>query len=721
MVPLIYIDGLLFPYMTPKTIFFRGVAIVAVIVFAYLALVAKKEFHFDRLKSKLTWQPAMLLIFAYVSSILNGGFFHGFWSSFGRGDGLLTLSLSVLLFYIAILAFDKKSFERLIKAVSVVGSLVALYAVLQWIQTKTGLNIPIIEDMDGRIGGTLNNAAFLSSYLSMTFFLTLYAIKDLKGKWLYFGWAFSALQIVAILLSATRSSILGMIIALGIFIVYQSIWGIRNAKKLSRIAVLICIILSILFFVFRAELKYSNIEPVRRIASIGTQDGTVSSRLFVWKSIFPEAMKKPVLGYGAENIEDVFNYVYNPKAIAEQWFDRSHNSFLDYFVQYGLIGLVLYVSLIVSLLYYAIKNWKAGNKYGPYIFFAGILYAVNNFFVFDTVVTLWLFLMLLAFVIYSNKEDAKPFGIKNILYPKYIGYVIMVALVISLVPVVYSPLVSNRLMAKGYKYQISDVGLSSEYLKKGYDMGTYADIEYGHQVYLMYTENQKNLLKGDDLKKAFETAVYILSENFKKYPDDARTGIYLAHVLNLAPEGVVIDDETVLNLLEKVSKLSPKRSELWYIKANIDIRKGNTFLDEKEIYYRKAIATFEDFIKNIGEDSRTSFVLAGLYKSLGENEQAMMWAERGKSVYKENRTTASHAVSFYISISDWKNALFFMKDIVKNNKADLNSKYELAKLYYLNDEREEAVRIYKEVLSVDPNLATSDKAFLDAINAEINK
>ena len=718
-VPLVYFDGLLFPYMTPKTILFRGISLVLVAVFAYLVFVSKKHFYWNRLKHIATWIPAILVVIAYATSLINGGFFHGFWSSYGRGDGLFTLTAIVAFFYISLVSFDEKIFNRFIKTVSIVGPIVAIYACLQWIQVKTGMNIPLIEDMDGRIGGTLNNAAFLSSYLSITFFVTLFAIRDLKGKWFHLGWIMSAIQIIAIILSATRSSLLGLILALGIFVIYQSIKGMGKIKNVSRIAILALVILSILFFVFRSELKNSNIESVRRIASIGTGDSTVSNRLFVWKSLFPEAMKRPVVGYGSENIEDVFNSVYDPNGISEQWFDRSHNAFLDYFLQYGVFGLIAYVLMIVSLLYYSIKASRKGKKYGAYIFFAGILYAVNNFFVFDTVVTLWLFLMLLSFVLSQDRESVSLSGIKDFRFSKYIGYAVCIAMLVSIVPTVYSPLVANRLMAKGYKYQISDINVSSEYLKKGYDMGTYADIEFGHQVYLMYTEQQTKMLKGDDLVKAYETANYILSENFKKYPNDARTGIYLAHIMNLAPESILEKESNLLDLLEKVSKLSPKRSELWYIKANIDIRKGNTGSPQGKIeYYRKAILTLKDFIEKIGDDARTCFVIAGLHQSIGEPEQALIWAEKGKSVYKDRNTaTAGHAVSFYISIGDWKNAVIFMEDIVRGNKKDLNSKYELAKLYYLTGNTEKSLEIYNQLLILNPDLVNSDPAFVKAIES----
>src|SRR3989344_7545294 len=91
---LVFADGLLYPYLTPKTVLFRGACIIAIALFATLAL-SGRQFYFSRLRNPLTWIPAALLVWAYVSSLFGVDFYHSFWSIFDRGDGLLTLSALV--------------------------------------------------------------------------------------------------------------------------------------------------------------------------------------------------------------------------------------------------------------------------------------------------------------------------------------------------------------------------------------------------------------------------------------------------------------------------------------------------------------------------------------------------------------------------------------------------------------------------------------------------
>src|SRR3989344_5614907 len=97
-------------------------------------------------------------------------FYHSFWSIFDRGDGLLTLTAAVGFFYLILLYADKEFLRKLFSVAAWVGSLVAVYAVLQWLQSVSGMNIPVIAEPRGRFGATFGNAAFLAAYLGMTLF-----------------------------------------------------------------------------------------------------------------------------------------------------------------------------------------------------------------------------------------------------------------------------------------------------------------------------------------------------------------------------------------------------------------------------------------------------------------------------------------------------------------------------------------------------------------------
>src|SRR3989344_1836399 len=395
--PLVYVEGLLYPFVSPKTFLFRALAIVAAASFAYLAL-SGRQFYWEQLRNKWSWIPAALLAVVYATSLICVDFYHSFWSIYDRGDGLLTLTAAVSFFYLVLLYADKDFLRCLFSITAWVGSVVALYAFFQWLQGVSGMEFPFIEETQGstRLGATLGNAAFLAAYLGMTFFAALAVAMDYTGRWQQALYAGAALQLLVIFLTATRGTLLALMVVGFLVAIYFAIRGDGNVRTYARGGLVAALIMAALFIGFRDSLADFPIEPVRRIASISLTDATVSSRLFVWQNVGGMALQKPLTGYGAEHIDILFNRVYDPSAIVEQWFDRSHNAYLDYFVQFGVLGLILYCTLVLSLAWAGWRLWQAGGRYGPFILLIAFVYAAQNFFVFDTVMTLWFLLALLA-------------------------------------------------------------------------------------------------------------------------------------------------------------------------------------------------------------------------------------------------------------------------------------------------------------------------------------
>src|SRR3990167_8332186 len=405
----------------------------------------------------------------------------------------------------------------------------------------------------------------------------------------------------------------------------------------ARGGLLVAVVLAGLFFMFRSPLSESSFEPVRRIASISLNDVTVSSRLFVWKNVFEEAKLKPLTGYGAEHVDVLFNRVYDPGDILEEWFDRSHNAYLDYFVQYGILGVLLYTGIIAGLGW---SGWRLYKKevsekhrerfsvffrgYGPYVVLMALVYALQNFFVFDTAMTLWF-----------------------------------------LFPVAIQPLRANLALAQGYLYHVIDVDRSITQMQKGLSLGTYADLEYGYQAYSMYTDQQQVMLEGQERVRAYRYALETLTKNYERYPYDARTAVYLAHVLDSAPPEEDVDEEFLRAVLARAVELSPKRAQGKYILANISLKKGDRAqgVEERTRYYREAIVILEEYAVEVPDLAETNYIIANLYLVLDERASAKKWADGGLVLYKERggKGAASRAIKYYIAVEDWQNALLFMR------------------------------------------------------------
>ena len=720
--PLVYVNGLLYPFVAPKTLLFRALGIVVLAAFCYVAL-SGRELYWSRLRNKLSWIPAALLVVAYTTSLLGVDFYHSFWSVYDRGDGLLTLTTAVVFFYATLLYASRDFLPRLFKGVTWVATAVSAYVVLQWIGNISGINFSLIAEAQGRVGGTLGNAAFLAGYLGMTLWATLAIAGESRGFWKKAYYSGAALQFLAIVLAATRGTILALLVV-GFATLFYLAWkGEGKMRISSRVGLAGLIIFAGLFFAFRAPLSTSSFEPVRRIASVSLTDATVSSRLFVWQHVFAEGTKRPFTGYGAENIEMLFDRVYDPSAILEQWFDRSHNAFLDYFVQFGIFGALLYAGLIGALGYTGLMLWRMKERFGIFLLLLAATYAIQNLFVFDTAMTLWFLLATLAAALaYLSAQDVTPKESPSALLPRApsaVSYGIAAALIVLLYPVAIQPLRANLLLAEGYTYHVTDVARAISAFQKGLSLGTYADVEYGYQAYTMYTDNQQTMLGGEARVAAYRYALATLTKNFERYPYDARTATYLAHVLDSAPDGEPVDEAFLRTVLARAIELSPKRAQANYILANIPLKKGDASQQtaERNRYYKEAIGILEEYAARVPNFAEPRFIIASLYVVIEERVSGKRWADEGLPLYRGGSDVARKALRYYIAVEDWPNVRRFLTDIVRDNPTDYPILYDLAKAELLTGNRERALQIVQELRLKAPGLVETDPVFLKSLGA----
>ena len=58
-------------------------------------------------------------------------------------------------------------------------------------------------------------------------------------------------------------------------------------------------------------------------------------------------IEKPILGWGQEGFNFVFNKYYDPRMYTQEpWFDRAHNTYLDWLIVGGALGLLSYLAII---------------------------------------------------------------------------------------------------------------------------------------------------------------------------------------------------------------------------------------------------------------------------------------------------------------------------------------------------------------------------------------
>ncbi len=663
-VPLVFWQGMMYPLVTLKTVLLRGSIILALAGGVYL-VGQNVPFYYGRLKHPSTWIPGLLLVLAYGASLAGIDFAHSFWSTFERGDGLLTLTACVASFYLLLLSAESGWLERLFRIVAWVGTVSAGYLMVQWVVATYGLSLPFIVPASGRLGGAMGNAAFLASYLGMSFFATRAVAHTSPRPQALFWNAASILQIGAIVLTSTRGSIVALGIVGIVFLGYLALAGRGTTRKTSLMALGGIALVVLLFVLFRGALSQSPIEPIRRLASISSSDVTVASRLFLSEHLAVAALEHPFLGYGAEHIAIPVNAVYDPSVLTEEWFDRSHNAYVDYAVQYGVAGPLLYLALIFSLLMTGWRLFKQKHSHGAAILGLTGVYALQNLFVFDTASTLWLLLATAAVA----RVTLVPHGDKTRLaLPSIVGSVGALLLVGTLWWVVVVPLRTNARIFESYQYEIVDLPRSLSAAESAHRLGVYGDLDLGYNLYFIYTENQISRLTGSDLTQAYQMAVKFLSENFDRYPYDTRTAVYLAQVIDAAPEHVTPDNDLLQRALGRALEQSPKRPQPWYILVNQALTHANAApagSPERTTGYGVATQIIRQYLSLVPTLSMPHYVLAELLSASGDTEGAAREAELGRQYYRENLETALRATKYYEAHLDLPHAKFFLQEVLR--------------------------------------------------------
>lgn len=286
--------------------------------------------------------------------------------------------------------------------------MVSLYALIAW----------LVQGFPSRITGSIGNAAFLASFVMLGFFILLAygAAQEMRRSRDKVLWVVSvAMTVMTLVLTGTRGSLLGFAAGVGAVLVLTSMGGARDAWLLQRgtlvrVAkggIVVGILCAVAFFPLRPYLATSNVNILKRLGQISLENRAVSGRLLNWQIAWKGAWERPLFGWGPEQYHVLYDVHYDPQLYnIEPWVDRAHNAYLDTFAISGLVGLLSYLGVLVVGIYGGWRlhreHWAMGNA----VIGGIIAYAVNAVFLFDTLWT-WVLLLLLASLPYGLQSDTR--------------------------------------------------------------------------------------------------------------------------------------------------------------------------------------------------------------------------------------------------------------------------------------------------------------------------
>ncbi len=241
----------------------------------------------------------------------------------------------------------------------------------------------------------------------------------------------------ALVLTNSRSGLLGMAASLTILAI---LLGIKNLRANLKLLLILFAVFAIISFSF-ANLITSRIKDTLQNAprqeqaekdnsnsqssptSGGTESGQI--RLIVWQGALEVFKKWPALGPGPETFVNTY-YLYRPSAQNQtsEWeffYNKAHNEFLNYLATSGIIGLLGFVTLCTSIVISALKFNKAdkfARNFQRATVVAVVGYLVTIFFGFSTVANqTTLFLAGALAITLGGQGKIKNFGLKYLDIP----------------------------------------------------------------------------------------------------------------------------------------------------------------------------------------------------------------------------------------------------------------------------------------------------------------
>jgi len=254
---------------------------------------------------------------------------------------------------------------------------------------------------------------------------------------------YGACQVVlglGILLSQVRA----VILFLAIFILVLGLMHIKRANKVKIRNVLISTALGLVLFVVSGSfIRLINVD--RLSYGVEYRYGLIKHALKQYKVV-------PIAGLGTNQIVNFYD-TYTPltgvlKESSEKdrvFIDSTHNIFVDYWLQYGLIGFSSFLLLVLLAMYAGVKNWKK-NQLVKFLFIS-LIYLVSQLSVTITKpeveFLLWLFIFM---QLYQCRNDFGKFG-KDLKISKLnkMLFVVFLSVLIPVIILIDNNIASNRL------------------------------------------------------------------------------------------------------------------------------------------------------------------------------------------------------------------------------------------------------------------------------------
>jgi len=717
--PLLVTRSLFFPFITGKSFAFR--IIIELLAIAWISLMLSNR-RWRPVSTPVLWAFVTLVAVMTLSTIFGIWPAKGMWSSFERMEGLWSFFHFLGYFLMLVSIFkEKKDWQRFFGVSIAVSIVMSFYGILQLSGSFD------IHQGGVRLDGTMGNATYLAIYLVFHVFLLGYVYLKTNKNWLKIVAALAIiLELFIIYHTATRGAILGLIGGIFIYGLISAIWGSGGARKLSFAAVLVAIAVPIVFLAAKNTDLVRGNDVLNRFASISLEEKTTQSRFIIWGMAFEAWKERPILGWGPESFVYIFSQEFDVKLWRQEpWFDRAHNVLLDWLTATGVVGLLAYLSIFLSVIWMSWKMFRRGMMDSQALgILVGLLaaYFIHNLFVFDNFVSYFLFFAVIAYIHwgYTNlsspdsrpqrqdREEASSRSSMSLVRP-IIVTLVMIAVAFSIYsfnikPIKASKSIIDTLRAVTFASSGStdrDLSEGLSIIQSGINLNTFGTAEIREQL-TQYTERitRDTTVSEEDKDSWREYSLSEIRDQVDQAPYDVRAKIFLATL-----ESNAGNNERAIASINEALVISPNRQQFLFLKGQINFRAGNE--DLALITMREAYE-----LDRQNPEAVHNYAIFAIYNNQAEFAQQLLQENFGQTVFADIRY-----INAYGALNDLERIVLVWEKLVENGPTNIEYRLGLTSIYLKLFRDEAAIEQLMEAIKINPAIKSQADEVIGQIRA----
>ncbi len=706
-IPLLVPGSLFFPFITGKNFFFRILVEILLGLWLILAIYNK------RYKPRGSWILISIIAFVFIatlSSFFGENVYRSLWSNYERMEGLITYLHLLAYFFILVDVFKtEKLWKRFFNVSLGVSAIIGVYGVLQ-LAGKLA-----IHQSNVRLDATFGNASYLAVYMLFHIFIALFYLAREKQWYRWFYIPLIALQSLILYHTATRGAILGLLVGLALSVAIIAFLSKERMVKIFAVSAIAFMLLASGGFMLAKNSSFVKSSPVlSRFASISMKETTTQSRFVIWGMAWKGFKEKPILGWGPENFNLVFDKYYEPILYKQEtWFDRAHNVFFDRLTTNGILGLFAYLAIFISAFYYLLFKKRSGLSVYDSAILSGLLvaYFFQNLFVFDNITSFLLFFSVLGYIHFrSMPADAEEEAPAAVSVPQngddYRRPAFVAVIAISTVFVIYTLnvpaiLASRSLISALQNSSVGKLDKGLQEFKQSISYRSFGSSEVREQLasFAMKVLSSPKI----DAKfknKVFNYAVSEMKKQVEQSPNDIR---YLTFLGSLYNKGGKYD--LAIEVLKKAVKLSPKKQHLYF-------ELGTSYLNKKE--YEKGVEAMKTAfeLEPSYDDARKIYAIALIYDGKSDLAEKIIKERYGTSLIADARF-----VNAYNAAGEPEKIARILEKFIAKDPNNFQYRVSLAAAYSQIGEGKKAVEQLRRAIELNPKFKKQGEYYIKEIRS----